>query len=120
MVIGMDIGSESNAMCFMDKEGRVIARYPAVYNSCRGFEFFRKTVEDTCARNGFTDFIIGMEPTGHYWRKIAFFPRTYAVRDWQPSSRSSGRALGERSRLGRRLGWSLHCGGRKGCDYAKA
>ena len=28
LVIGMDIGSEFNAACFMDKEGNVLGRYP--------------------------------------------------------------------------------------------
>ena len=38
LVIGMDIGSEFNAACFMDKEGNVLGRYPKIYNSRKGFE----------------------------------------------------------------------------------
>jgi hypothetical protein len=36
----MDIGSEFNAVCFMDKEGNVLGRYPTIYNSRKGFDYF--------------------------------------------------------------------------------
>lgn len=73
MVIGMDIGSEFNAMCLMDKEGTVFGRYPKIYNSRKGFDYFHIIIERMKTKHGFTDILIGMEPTGHYWRKIAFF-----------------------------------------------
>ena len=99
LIIGMDIGSKSNAVCLMDKEGRVIGQYPTVFNSRKGFEFFRGTVEDACARNGFTDVIVGMEPTGHYWRKIAFFARDkgYEIRFVRTTALKHQRELDESS-----------------------
>ncbi len=44
LVIGMDIGSEFNAACFMDKEGNVLGRYPTIYNSRKGFEYYQTMV----------------------------------------------------------------------------
>ena len=41
LVVGMDIGSEFNAACFMDKEGNVFGRYPKIYNSRKGFDYFQ-------------------------------------------------------------------------------
>jgi transposase len=73
LVIGMDIGCEFNAMCLMNKEGTVLGRYPKIYNSRKGFDYCHNIIEKTKKRYGFTDVLIGMEPTGHYWRKIAFF-----------------------------------------------
>ena len=73
LVVGMDIGCEFNAMCLMNKEGSVLGRYPKIYNSRRGFDFFHTIVETAKKKHRFTDVIIGMEPTGNYWRKIAFF-----------------------------------------------
>ena len=75
LVIGMDIGSEFNAACFMDREGNVLGRYPTVYNSRKGFDFFQTMVMKTKRKYKLTDVLIGMEPTGHYWRKIAFFAK---------------------------------------------
>jgi transposase len=82
LVIGMDIGSDFNAACFMDKGGNVLGRYPAIYNSRKGFDYFQTVVMKTSRKYKFDDILIGMEPTGHYWRKIAFFAkeRGYEVR----------------------------------------
>ncbi len=46
LVIGMDIGSDFNAACFMDKEGNVMGRYPTIYNSRKGFDYFQASCED--------------------------------------------------------------------------
>lgn len=75
LVVGMDIGCEFNAMGLMDKEGKVLGRYPKIYNSRKGFSYFTKAIEDTKRKNRLTDVLIGMEPTGHYWRKIAYFAK---------------------------------------------
>ena len=75
LVIGMDIGSEFNAACFMDKEGNILGRYPKIYNSRKGFDYFHTMVEQTKRKHKLTRVFIGMEPTGHYWRKIAFFAK---------------------------------------------
>ena len=82
LVVGMDIGSEFNAACFMDKEGKVLGRYPKIYNSRKGFDYFQTMIAQTRRKHKLTQVFIGMEPTGHYWRKIAFFPKEkgYEVR----------------------------------------
>lgn len=73
LIVGMDVGCESNAMCLMNKEGTVLGRYPKIYNSRKGFDYFLMVIEAMKKNYGFTDVLIGIEPTGHYWRKIAFF-----------------------------------------------
>jgi activator of 2-hydroxyglutaryl-CoA dehydratase len=82
LVIGIDIGSEFNAVCLMDKEGEAFGQYPKIFNSRKGFDYFHTIVEKAKRKRGFTDVLIGMEPTGHYWRKIAFFSKEmgYEVR----------------------------------------
>ena len=73
LVIGLDIGCDFNALCPMNKEGEVLGKYPRVYNSRKGFDYFLKVVEETKAKKGYRRVLIGLEPTGHYWRKIAYF-----------------------------------------------
>jgi transposase len=82
LVVGVDIGCNFNAMSFMNKAGDVLGRYPRVYNSRQGFEYFVKVIEGARKTHGFRDVLIGMEPTGHYWRKIAYFAQDqgYEVR----------------------------------------
>jgi transposase len=99
LVIGMDIGSEFNAACFMDKEGNVLGRYPTVYNSRKGFDYFQAMVIKTTKKHRLTDVLIGMEPTGHYWRKIAFFAKEqgYDVRFVRTTAVKHQRGLDESS-----------------------
>lgn len=55
LVIGMDIGNEFNAMCLMNKEGEVLGKYPRIYNTRKGFDYFTKVVEEAKAKKGFRD-----------------------------------------------------------------
>jgi len=82
LVAGIDIGSEFNAMGLMSKTGEIVGRYPKIYNSRKGFEYFKEAIEDTKRRYGLKTVLIGLEPTGHYWRKIAYFAKEqgYEVR----------------------------------------
>ena len=67
LVVGLDIGSKFNAMGLMNKEGEILGRYPKVFNSRRGFEYFSKVIKETKKKYGLKKVLIGMEPTGHYW-----------------------------------------------------
>ena len=95
----MDIGSDFNAACFMDKEGNVLGRYPTIYNSRKGFEYFQAMVLKVMRKHKLTDVLIGMEPTGHYWRKIAFFAKEkgYEVRFVRTTAVKHQRELDESS-----------------------
>ena len=75
LVVGVDIGCASNAVGFMNKEGKVLGSYPDMPNSREGFEQFVKMTEGLKAKHGLTDVLIGLEPTGHYWRKFAYFAK---------------------------------------------
>ena len=75
LVVGVDVGKAHNAVGFMNKEGKVLGNCVKLYNSREGFEQFVKMVEDLKARYGLKDVLIGMEPTGHYWRKLAYFAK---------------------------------------------
>jgi len=99
LIIGMDIGSEFNAACFMDKEGNALGRYPTIYNSRKGFDYFQTMVMKIKKKHKLTDVLIGMEPTGHYWRKIAFFAKEkgYEVRFVRTTAVKHQRELDESS-----------------------
>jgi len=75
LVVGVDIGCASNAVGFMSKEGSVLGSYPNMLNSRAGFEQFVKMTEGLKAKHGLSDVLIGLEPTGHYWRKFAYFAK---------------------------------------------
>ncbi len=99
LIVGMDIGCEFNAMCLMNKEGTVFGRYPKIYNSRKGFDYFHTVIETIKKKYGLADVIIGMEPTGSYWRKIAFFAmdKSYEVRFIRTTALRHQRELDESS-----------------------
>jgi len=99
LVVGVDIGSASNAVGFMNKEGKVLGSYPKMPNSREGFEEFVKITERVKAKHGLTDVIIGLEPTGHYWRKFGYFAKEkgYEVRFVRTTALKHHRELDESS-----------------------
>jgi transposase len=99
LVVGMDIGAQFNAMALMNKEGEVFGEYPKIYNSHEGFDYFVRLIEGVKRKKGLKEVLIGMEPTGHYWRKIAFFAkeRGYQVRFVRTTAVKHQRELDESS-----------------------
>jgi transposase len=99
LVVGVDIGSAFNAVGFMNKEGKILGSYPKMPNSREGFEQFVKMTEGLKAKHGLTDVLIGLEPTGHYWRKFAYFAKGkgYEVRFVRTTALKHHRELDESS-----------------------
>jgi transposase len=97
LVVGGDVGKAYNAVGFMNKEGKVLGHGAKVYTSREGFEQFMKMVEDLKAQYGLKDVLIGMEPTGHYWRKLAYFAKEqgYEVRFVRTTALKHHRELNE-------------------------
>ncbi len=75
LVIGIDIGRAFHAVAYMDKEGNILGKYPRVYNSREGFDFFTKVTEQIKRKHGMKEVLMALEPTGHYWRNIAYFAK---------------------------------------------
>ena len=99
LIVGMDIGSEFNAMGLMNEVGEVVGRYPKIYNSREGFEYFKDVIEKIKQKEGFKSVLVGMEPTGHYWRKIAYYGKEqgYEVRFIRTTALRHQRELDESS-----------------------
>ena len=74
LIVGLDIGCEFNMMCMMNANGKVLGEYK-IYNSRKGFEFFKDVVDSTVKKEKLYDVLVGFEPTGTYWRKIIFYAK---------------------------------------------
>jgi transposase len=99
LVVGVDIGSASNAVAYMNKEGKVLGSLAKMPNSRKGFEEFVRMTEDLKAKQGMKDVLIGLEPTGHYWRKLAYFGKDkgYDVRFVRTTALKHHREIDESS-----------------------
>jgi transposase len=99
LIVGVDVGKAFNAVGFMNKDGNVLGSCSKLYNSREGFEQFVKMIEGLKARHRLRDVLIGMEPTGHYWRKLAYFAieHGYEVRFVRTTALKHHRELDESS-----------------------
>src|SRR4030043_1948489 len=99
LVVGVDVGNACNAVGFMNKEGNVLWSCAKLHNSREGFEQFVKMTEGIKKRQGMKDVLIGLEPTGHYWRKLAYFAKDqgYEVRFVRTTALKHHRELDESS-----------------------
>jgi transposase len=99
LIIGVDIGNTWNVMGFMNKEGKVLGSNAKLYNNREGFEEFARMTEGLKAKYGMNSVLIGMEPTGHYWRKLAYFAKDkgYKVRFVRTTALKHHREIDESS-----------------------
>jgi len=76
-----------------------LGRYPKIYNSRKGFDYFLAVLKKTKQKQRLSEVLIGMEPTGHYWRKIAYFAQDcgYEVRFVRTTALKHQRELDESS-----------------------
>ena len=99
LIVGVDIGNAFNAVGFMNKDGNVLGSCAKLYNNREGFEQFVDMIEGLKTKHHFKDVLIGMEPTGHYWRKLAYFAKEhgYEVRFVRTTALKHHRELDESS-----------------------
>ena len=99
LIVGVDVGKAFNALGFMDKEGNVLGSCAKLYNNRDGFEEFINLIEGLKAKHHLRDVLIGMEPTGHYWRKLAYFAKDhgYEVRFVRTTALKHHREIDESS-----------------------
>ena len=72
IVIGVDIGSETNFARAFDWRGREISKKVFKFsNTIGGFNFFDGWMTDMLQRAAKMQIIVGCEPTGHYWFPLA-------------------------------------------------
>jgi len=83
----------------MNKEGNVLGSCSKLYNNREGFEQFVNMIEGLKTKHHLRDVLIGMEPTGHYWRKLAYFGKEhgYEVRFVRTTALKHHRELDESS-----------------------
>lgn len=67
LVVGVDIGKETNYARALDYRGRELKKVLKFSNTRKGFQAFDKWVNEVSVLNSKTEIIVGFEPTGHYW-----------------------------------------------------
>jgi len=73
LIVGIDIAKRVHWARFIDYRGIELGRAEKITNDKQGFENILTTIRQQCNTNSMTKVIIGMEPTGHYWKALACF-----------------------------------------------
>lgn len=71
LVVGVDIAKNYQWARFVDFRGIEHNRALKFKNSRGGFETILARIRDICKEESFTKAVVGMEPTGHYWKAFA-------------------------------------------------
>ena len=100
MVVGVDIGSQTQYARAFNWRGIEISRKAFKFKDCgNGYAQFRSWLYAFQSEKGLDKVIVGVEPTGHYWFGLANYlestqiqlvlvtgtwrSRAYAIRLWQ-------------------------------------
>mgnify|MGYP001039295666 FL=1 len=73
LVVGIDIAKEKQWARFVDCRGRECGKAMYFRNDRTGFDSILAKIRQISKENSFGDAIVGMEPTGHYWKSLANF-----------------------------------------------
>ncbi len=71
LIVGIDVGSELHYARAFNFRGVEYGKLLIFNNSAEGFAKLEEWIGKITESKGFTEVIIGMEPTGHYWFNLA-------------------------------------------------
>lgn len=71
LVVGVDIAKSFQWARFVDFRGIEHDRALKFKNSKGGFETILARIREVCKKEKFTEAVVGLEPTGHYWKAFA-------------------------------------------------
>ena len=71
LVVGVDIAKETQWARFVNYRGLETGKTIKFHNNKYGFDNILASVKSICKNKGFDNVIVGMEPTGHYWKPLA-------------------------------------------------
>jgi len=73
LVVGIDIAKQIQWARFVDYRGLETGKALKFHNDKDGFDSILASVRTICKNKRFDNVIVGMEPTGHYWKPLAYY-----------------------------------------------
>lgn len=80
LIVGIDVGSEKHYARAFNFRGVEYGKLLIFDNSAEGFTKLVGWVQKLTNENGFSDVMLGMEPTGHYWFNLAENMKRHGMR----------------------------------------
>lgn len=79
LLVGIDIAKVTQWARFVDCRGLELGKAVMFKNDKEGFENILATIEAICKSKNLDAVIVGMEPTGHYWKPLANYLLMHGV-----------------------------------------
>ena len=79
LVVGIDIAKKTHWAHAVDYRGIPIGKAMRFNNDKKGFELILATIERICKEKELTSAIVGVEPTGPYWKALAYWLTEHGV-----------------------------------------
>lgn len=76
LIVGIDIAKRIHWAQFTDSRGVPLCKPLKVENSVLGYEKLTSQIAALVITKGFEKVIVGFEPSGHYWRTLAWYYKT--------------------------------------------
>ncbi len=80
VIVGVDIAKNVHWARFTDYRGIPLGKALKVANNKEGFENILTTIKGVCKQKGLPKVILGLEPTGHYWKPLAHYLTSYGIK----------------------------------------
>lgn len=73
LIVGVDIAKNIQWAQFINFRGIEVSKHICFENNYSDFNSIMEKIEEIKSKNNFLSVIVGMEPTGHYWKTFATF-----------------------------------------------
>jgi len=73
IIVGIDVAKDIHWARITDYRGIDLIKPVRVHNSIDGFESLLSTIEKQRQKHGCDKVMVGMEPSGHYWRALGWY-----------------------------------------------
>jgi len=78
LILGIDIAKENHYGKFV-VNGEYIKKPFLIKNTKESFDCLLEIIEDLTKKHGTVHTLVGMEPTGHYWKNIAYYLKNRVI-----------------------------------------
>jgi transposase len=80
LIIGVDIAKNIHWARFTNYRGIPLGKALKVLNNKEGFKNILTRIKNICKQTGLHKVILGLEPTGHYWKPLAHYLTEHEIK----------------------------------------
>lgn len=79
LLVGIDLGKRTNVAVVIDQQARQLNRFSFGHNQ-EGYAYLIRQLQRICKQVGTEEILVGMEPTGYFWKLLAAELDRYGIK----------------------------------------